>query len=388
MLCANCGASDVDEDRCTHCGSPTALDGRYRLKAILGRGQHALTYDAVRISDGASVVAKELPLRGLEDWDRLERFRREASILRQLDHPDIPKLIEEFEAGHGKQKAVWLVQERVAGQSLEAELEHHRYDEAEVIDIIEALAPVLKYLHERRPPVVHRDLKPSNIVRRSADRGLSLVDFGSVRDTLIDPVLGGATVSGTFGYMAPEQLRGEPVPASDVYGLGATALRLLTREEPSQHVGFDGRLKPDALRGLSPEIGALIQHMMAPNPAERPKNGAALIDRLAANVPLDVPRAEAAPQASSLAAAPAAVAPNDGLRGDLADVPYGRQLMRMLFSGGIALIVGGFALGLGTKMGAIGIMLVVFSRALPHDRPRRRPGRRRRRRLGQGGRRR
>ena len=369
MPCASCGASTCRENPCLQCGASPLLDGRYRLDSILGQGQHGTTYAATRIADHEAVVAKELQFRGLDDWDRLERFRREAAVLRQLTHPDIPSLIEELETGAGKQKAVWLVQERVPGQSLEHELEDRRYDETEVLAVIRQMAKILSYLHNRRPPVVHRDIKPSNIIRR-ADDGLSLVDFGAVRDTLLDPTLGGATVSGTFGYMAPEQLRGDAQPASDVYALGATALRLLTREDPSQYVGFDGRLKVDRLHHLGPKLRHLIERMMTPDPSQRVADGTALTTAVDATV--------AAPAALTPASATnerAVVALGER---ELSEIPWVRNAARLMFSAGVAMIVGGFALGFGPKIGPLGIVLVIFSRTLVPHRRYRRPGRQRR----------
>src|SRR6185295_6373321 len=88
---------------------------------------------------------------------------------------------------------------------------------------------VLDYLHGRVPPVIHRDIKPSNVIRRP-DGSFALVDFGSVRDSLKPE--GGSTVVGTFGYMAPEQFQGRALPASDVYGVGATLIALVSGLEP------------------------------------------------------------------------------------------------------------------------------------------------------------
>ena len=89
---------------------------------------------------------------------------------------------------------------------------------------------ILDYLHTRTPSVVHRDIKPSNIVRAPNDGRCSLVDFGGVLDAAREK--GGSTIVGTFGYMAPEQLHGQAVPATDIYALGATIVALAGGIEP------------------------------------------------------------------------------------------------------------------------------------------------------------
>ncbi|WP_310481513.1 ankyrin repeat domain-containing protein [Chamaesiphon sp. VAR_48_metabat_403] len=90
----------------------------------------------------------------------------------------------------------------------------------------------MQYLHQQSPPLIHRDLKPHNIIRNDDGR-VFLVDFGAVQDVYNHTLLKGSTVAGTFGYMAPEQFRGAAVPASDLYGLGATILYLLTHRSPA-----------------------------------------------------------------------------------------------------------------------------------------------------------
>jgi hypothetical protein len=106
--------------------------------------------------------------------------------------------------------------------------------------MLEDVADALRYLHAQSPGIVHRDIKPGNIIRRR-DGSYAIVDFGSVRDRLRPA--GGSTVVGTFGYMAPEQFQGRASPKSDVYGAAATALAMLTGEEPEdlphQGLGID-----------------------------------------------------------------------------------------------------------------------------------------------------
>jgi serine/threonine protein kinase len=126
--------------------------------------------------------------------------------------------------------ALYLVMEKIEGQSLAALTSRGgALSRADVVRFLRDAASVLEYLHGRSPPVIHRDINPKNVIRRP-DGSYALVDFGAVRDRLKPE--GGSTVVGTFGYMAPEQLQGRALPATDVYSVGATALRLLTGREP------------------------------------------------------------------------------------------------------------------------------------------------------------
>ena len=100
---------------------------------------------------------------------------------------------------------------------------------------------ILVYLHSQTPPVIHRDIKPENIVFKSPldshkekDGAVCLVDFAAVQNTYNNTLMRGSTVVGTYGYMAPEQFLGQAVPATDLYGLGATLLYLLTHRSPAE----------------------------------------------------------------------------------------------------------------------------------------------------------
>lgn len=243
MLCAECTRELPERvEKCPHCGASPLLRGRYALEGIVGRGALGVTYRARRADDDRIVAIKELPLRALDNLKTLELFEREARVLRQLDHPSIPRHIEDFEAGVGRNAAFYVVQDFVRGRTLAEELAQHRYTEREVLQILEQLLDVLAYLHSRTPPVIHRDIKAGNVMRREVatedDRApagsLVLIDFGAVRDVARDPSAGGSTVAGTFGYMAPEQFRGHAEPASDLYALGVLAVVLLSGERPEK----------------------------------------------------------------------------------------------------------------------------------------------------------
>lgn len=270
MICSGCaGAVALVTSRCPDCGDDPLLAGRYGLVEVLGHGV-GTTYRARCVVSGRLVAVKELPLRPSDPPKHRELFLREAQVLRQLRHPSIPRWLDQFEAGRGKHRALYLVREFVEGRDLARELAEHRYTSGEVLEIVDELLGVLAYLHALSPPVIHRDLKPANVLRRAVDGRLVLVDFGAVRDAMQDADLGGSTITGTFGYMAPEQFRGDAVPATDLYGVGALAVCLLTRREPHTLLGPSGRLEWEPHTRVDPVLATLLHRLLEPDPRKRP----------------------------------------------------------------------------------------------------------------------
>lgn len=268
MICAHCHASESEVPACTTCGQDPRLEARYHLLGTIGRGANATLYRAWDETLEHHVAIKERHPQGPlnETADRL--FQREIDVLRQLDHPQIPNYVDAFASGRGRAKRHYLVQELVDGRALDQEAEDQRWTETQVRAEVAEIAGILSYLHGLSPPVVHRDLKPGNIMRRR-DGTLVLVDFGAVRDTL-PGTLGDATVAGTFGYMAPEQFMGEARPPSDIYGLGALAVALLSRRDPA---GLHDRRRQFHWRRavhVSEPFEALLAQMLAEDPADRP----------------------------------------------------------------------------------------------------------------------
>ncbi|MEM9540159.1 MAG: serine/threonine-protein kinase [Cyanobacteria bacterium P01_E01_bin.42] len=205
---------------------------RYRIIAPLGEGSSSLTYEAVDLHTGDRVALKVLSLRHLSDWKMLELFEREARVLAQLDYIGIPKYLNFFQVEEPEEYRFYLVQELAQGESLASLIKNGwRLTEAEVTEIAIQILEILRYLHQLIPPVIHRDIKPQNIICQET-KHIYLVDFGAVTSTYRHTITGGSTVVGTYGYMAPEQFRGQAVPATDLYGLGATVLFLLTGCSP------------------------------------------------------------------------------------------------------------------------------------------------------------
>lgn len=287
----------------------------YRIDRCLGRGGFGETWLARREGDGLEVAIKTLSLDRLGEWKALELFEREAKVLRALDHPAIPRVLEHFavdpqsgavidaaalaEAGAAALPAgaggpVWfLVQDYIAGRSLrQLVAEGGRLDNAAAERILRELLGVLAYLHSRHPPVIHRDITPGNVLLRP-DGSPALVDFGAIQERLRGEGSGGSTTIGTFGYVPMEQLMGKARPASDLYALGMTMLVALSHREP-EALPFDEATAKvaidDAVPGLSPGLRRALGAMVEPVLGSRPQGAAealALLDGGAALVHSD-----------------------------------------------------------------------------------------------------
>jgi serine/threonine protein kinase len=245
------------------------IDDRYQLIELLGEGGSGSTYRAMRLDDGATVAIKILSLRHLNDWKQLELFEREAKVLAQISHPQIPKYLEYFHVDTPDNRAFYIVQQLAPGKPLTDWVQSGWHaTEAEVRDIASQLLEILQYLHHQSPPLIHRDLKPHNIIRNDDGR-VFLVDFGTVQDVYRNTLLKGCTVAGTFGYMAPEQFRGLAVPASDLYGLGATILYLLTHRSPADVPQERLKLSFRSHINISNHFADWLELMLEPDTSDR-----------------------------------------------------------------------------------------------------------------------
>lgn len=216
--------------------------------APLGQGPGTRVWKGLD-AENQTLLLKTFSLAEAPNWKAEELFAREAQVLQQLDHPRLPRLL----AYGVEDQTSYLIYPFIAGESLQAKLEGGwRPEQTQVFDLIRQLLETLIWLHDRQPPLVHRDIKPSNLVL-TAEQQLYLIDFGSVLQHLKPH--GGSTVAGTFGYMAPEQLSGRALPASDLYGVGACLIHLLSGKAPAElpqerlwirfedHVQLSGPLK-------------------------------------------------------------------------------------------------------------------------------------------------
>lgn len=227
---------------------------------------------------GETVILKRLRMGHLSDWKAMELFEREARTLQTLSHERIPRLLDFFHDEIEGQVVLTMVMAYVEGPSLAERLKQGwRPKEAEVLEIARQGLEILSYLHGHQPAVIHRDIKPSNLIWTDA-QALYLIDFGAVRDIFISK--GSSTVIGTFGYMAPEQFAGQTVTGSDLYGLGATLLHLLSGRSPSEIP--QKHLMPDFRPYVtcSVELQRLLEQLLVPDLEERLPDAQAALAQL------------------------------------------------------------------------------------------------------------
>ncbi|MEH2416303.1 serine/threonine-protein kinase [Nostoc sp.] len=218
---------------CLTCGSKLLLKERYRAIKPIGQGGFGKTFLAVdedKPSKPRCVIKQFYPqAQGTNTLAKaVELFNQEAVQLDELGkHPQIPELLAYF-TQEGRQ---YLVQEFIDGQNLAQELAHRgAFNEIQIRQLLNDLLSVLQFCHARQ--VIHRDIKPENIILRSGDSKLVLVDFGAAKSAIGAALNQTGTSIGSPEYVAPEQMRGRAVFASDIYSLGATCINLLTVRSP------------------------------------------------------------------------------------------------------------------------------------------------------------
>lgn len=276
----------------------TRLRDRYIIQRQLSQGGFGSTYlaeDTARFNE--LVALKELtPVdQGTDALEKAEElFQREAVMLHRLQHPQIPRFWEFFR----DDKRLFLVQDYIEGQTYESLLNKRlalgqRFSEAEIIQLLRQLLPVLSYLHQQG--VIHRDISPNNIIHRSQDGLPVLTDLGGIKQIAIyvatqaaqdqDSNSNGGTRLGKSGYSPDEQLHlGTVAPHSDLYALGVTAVVLMTRQQPQQLIEPQTRNWVwNQQLSLSPHLNMILQRMLAIRPSERFQSADEILQQLETN---------------------------------------------------------------------------------------------------------
>jgi len=209
------------------------LAGRYELERELGRGAAWATHLARDTRTGAAVIVKLLSLALVTDWKAVELFEREADVLKGLHHEHIPAYVDSFRADLNGEPRFALVRQYAGGCDLQEKVAHGwRATEEQIRGIGRQLVDIVRYIHALRPPVIHRDINPRNVVLGD-DGKVFLVDFGGVQDAIRLSAPAASTMIGTPGYAPMEQFIGRATVRSDLYGVAATLVFLLTRRSPA-----------------------------------------------------------------------------------------------------------------------------------------------------------
>ncbi|MCP4429238.1 MAG: serine/threonine protein kinase [Chloroflexi bacterium] len=262
----------------------TVLRERYRLTNIVGQGGMGSIYRAedIRLPGRLCAIKEIQPDPSLSPEMQAQeqaQFLQEASILAQLDHPNLPKVSDYF-SEDGRE---YLVMDYIPGQDLKQLLDGNDgpFDEKTVLAWGEQIINALAYLHWQDPPVLHRDIKPANI-KFTPDNRIKLVDFGLVKLMAPDDLRTITVVQGrgTALYTPLEQYGGDSGHTdarTDIYALGATLYHLLSDfPPPDAKARF---LNPRALKPLErvnqdiqPHVAEAIDWAMEMHPDERPSS--------------------------------------------------------------------------------------------------------------------
>jgi serine/threonine protein kinase len=273
---------------CLTCGAllkGALLSQRFRIEALLGRGGMGAVYRATDLALERAVAVKVLApnagAAGDAPQELRARFFREARVAAQLDHPNIVPVLHFDIDG----PLAYLVMPLLTGGTLAKRLRPRQPgDPALVASWLQQIAAALDFGHHRPQPIIHRDVKPSNLLFHEDGR-LCLADFGIAR------VVAGADsgeaanltrtgiVLGSLSYMAPEQINGRAVPASDQYSAGIVLYEALTGVLPFdaadnygliiQHSSALPALPSEHVPTLPRSVDAVVLRALAKQPAER-----------------------------------------------------------------------------------------------------------------------
>ncbi len=205
----------------------TALDGRYRLDALIGRGGMSTVYRAYDTVLEREVAIKLMHREIASHSEQLERFRREARAVARLSHPHIVTVVDAGEEG----AMPYIVFEYVEGETLKELIRRSGpLDIPRAIAYTIEIARALSAAHEQL--IVHRDVKPQNVLIGS-EGSAKITDFGIARTLTEEGLTMDGRVLGTTDYVSPEQALGQSVTGqSDIYSLGIVLYEMLTGAVP------------------------------------------------------------------------------------------------------------------------------------------------------------
>ena len=248
----------------------TKTIGRYVIDRTLGQGAMGTVYLAEDPLLKRRVAIKVVRATGEERDHTLSRFRREAEISAQLNHPNIVTI---FDVGEEPGVGPFIAMEYVEGNNLAFFIREGSLDLETRFGILIQTMRALRAAH--RHAIVHRDVKPENILVAETGR-VKLMDFG-IAKTMGPTATHAGEFLGSPAYSAPELLRGsEPTPSSDRYSFAVTAFELLTGLLPHPgntvaEVVTHALMEPPVFpQGMSGDLAKAFRMALAQDPDDRP----------------------------------------------------------------------------------------------------------------------
>lgn len=213
----------------------TIIEGKYEILREIGRGGMSVVYLAMDTHLNKQWAVKEIRKRGNGKKDEIvvNSLLAEANLMKGLDHPALPRIVDIIENGN----TIFVVMDYIEGESFDKILKADGIQaEDMVITWAKQLCDALSYLHTQTPPIIYRDMKPANVMLKP-EGNVKIIDFGIAREYK-EQNLADTTVLGTKGYAPPEQYSGQTDARSDIYALGMTMHHLLTGIDPMAGGGY------------------------------------------------------------------------------------------------------------------------------------------------------
>ncbi len=200
--------------------------GPYCIEKEIGHGGMGYVFKAKKTPGGETVAIKVMSPGFSMDESMVKRFKREAELLKNLNHPNIVRILDVDMEG----KLRYFVMEFISGRSLAEELKSGALPPREVLGVAWQVSDALRSAHEAG--IIHRDIKPANIMRDETGR-IKLTDFGIARVVGVSGLTSPGNFVGTPAYLSPEQALGkEPGITSDMYSFGVVLYEMLTGKVP------------------------------------------------------------------------------------------------------------------------------------------------------------
>jgi ABC-type transport system substrate-binding protein/serine/threonine protein kinase len=263
----------------------TKLANRYEIVDELGRGGMGVVYRAHDPLLNRDVAVKLVPPSNLTPSSE-ERFRREAQLVAQMDHPSIVPI---FDIGE-HEGSLFFLMPVVSGKNLRSFLKHGAHTLGEILDIVIQVAEALDYSHIRG--VIHRDIKPENVMVSEEDGALRVrvMDFGLAKGNVGTSLTKTGTLVGTVSYFSPEQVSKATIDSrSDLYSLGVVLYEAMTGKPPFvgeiqtvlYRIAHEFPRSPRAAGAkIDEEFDEIVMKMLAKDPSRRFQRGSEAAEAL------------------------------------------------------------------------------------------------------------